>query len=159
MAKKSVDKSVCEDLTSGLSATIGVVAGMVAGNTLAEAMPLNEDTLQGALLSTEETPFLFVSADGLESDSQSSSLQNDSESDDAIILTQVDDVSVVDTDLDGYADSVCVDDNEPLDVQYLDVSDEDTSMDPLQQAVSMQDAYVEDNPDYVNDANVDEFMV
>lgn len=120
---------------------------------------MNEDTLQGALLSTEETPFLSVSADGLESDSQSSSLQNDSESDDAIILTQVDDVSVVDTDLDGYADSVCVDDNEPLDAQYLDVSDEDISMDPLQQAVSMQDAYVEDNPDYVNDANVDEFMV
>ena len=67
------------------------------------------------------------------------------------------DVALIDVDADGYADVMMMesDDSNGL---LVDVTEDQISVDILQQDVDSSDSMNYDTPDYTNDANVDEFM-
>lgn len=85
-------------------------------------------------------------------------------SDIAVVAVDGTPVVVADIDRDGMADLMAVDINENgsiEDEEIIDVSDSNIAMEPLQQAAGVDpDLYVasNDESDYINDANVDDFI-
>ena len=82
----------------------------------------------------------------------------------AVINAQGQTVMIADVDQNGYADLMASDlnNNNQLDEgEIVDISDQNVEMQPLQDAANMggNDMIVQANDvDYINDANVDEYM-
>jgi hypothetical protein len=82
----------------------------------------------------------------------------------AVINAEGQPVLIVDADQNGYADVMASDmnNNGQLDEgEMVDISDEHIAMQPLHDAVYMggEDSIAQNNdPDYINDANVDDYI-
>ncbi len=78
----------------------------------------------------------------------------------AVLNVDGENVTVVDTDTDGYADTIQIDEGSS-DELFIDVTEDNISMEVLQNDFLQiqDDSYIENNPDYTNDADVDDFMI
>lgn len=89
--------------------------------------------------------------------------EDGSQMDVAIVAVDGQPVIVADLDRDGIADVIAADENQNSileEHEIHDVSGEQLAMQPLQEAAGMNtgDAIVQNEPDYINNANVDDYM-
>lgn len=104
--------------------------------------------------------------DGLDTDPKVDVLQYGAISDNegntmdiAILNINGEPAAIIDTDTDGYADILHVNDD-TCSGQLIDVATESISMDVLQDDYNqLQETYAEDNADYTNNADTSDFMI
>lgn len=125
--------------------------------------PLSEETTQASEQPT--SPEAPQTADEVEVISyETITIENGSQMDVAVVRIDDQLVTITDTDQDGVADTVTADLNNNGQIEegeITDVSDQNIAMPPLQEAVNagMENFYVgTDDVDYINDANVDDYM-
>ena len=178
--KEKKTSEMKSNVISGMSSTVGAAAGVVAGSVIssevnaAEIPVTPEDQQEVEVVSSqpsnasgstihhnpEPTPDPEIEVVSYETISD----EDGSQMDVAVINAQGQTVMIADVDQNGYADLMASDlnNNNQLDEgEIVDISDQNVEMQPLQDAANMggNDMIVQANDvDYINDANVDEYM-
>lgn len=167
--KKETKSQIKSEVLNGMSSGLGAAVGVVIGNVIAseanaaevpEPEPMPEPTPTPI---PEPMPIPIPTPEPeLQVLGYGCVLNNDgSQMDVAVISIEGQDAVVVDGNLDGTADVIAIDVNGNGMVDHgeiMDVSGQGIPMQPFQEAMQPQPVYLAQEQDYVNDADVHEFM-
>ncbi len=155
--KNEVKKNMATGASTAAGATVGVVVGSVIAPNEAHAAEVSEPVVRPVHSPSEPEPTVeVVGYDRV-------TMDDSTQADIAVLNVNGHQLGVVDSNLDGMADYVCCDLNqngviEPGEIES--VQHHNIPMQPLQEEAGFDLQYARnDIPDYVNDADVDTYLV
>ena len=157
--KKETKSSVKSDVATGLSSSIGATIGMIIGNAAsaeANAVVVSgpEPMSEPISIPTPEPEIEVVAYDTVVN-------EDGNKMDVAVINIDGQSVAFIDVDMDNVADVYVMDangDNMLEEEEFVPIRDYSLSMVPFRETVYPGENWMAQEDDYINDANVDDFM-
>ena len=161
--KKETKSNVKSDVATGLSSSVGATIGMVIGSTISAEVNAMETPIPGPIPPKPEPPKPEppvkpeIEVLGYETVMN----EDGSQMDVAIVRVDGQGMAFLDVDRDDVADLVVTDMNANgvlEDEEFVPIREHNLSMEPFREAAYPIEDTLAQEDDYINDANVDDFM-
>lgn len=175
--KKETKSSMKTEVTTGMGAAVGATIGMIIGeavsnkvNAVVHPTPSISPTLEPTSVKPEplksehikpEPPKLVTEAEIEVLSYETVTVENGNQMDVAVVRMDGQEVAFIDVDMDGVADVYVMDangNNTLEEEEFVPIKGQSLAMAPLREVVHGEDSLLAQNEDYINDADVDDFM-
>lgn len=172
-AKSSMKSEVATGMSSAVGATIGMIIGEAVSNELNAVVspippisptpgptPVKPEPPKPEPIKPEPPkPVTEVEVEVLSYETVT--VENGNQMDVAVVRMDGQEVAFIDVDMDGVADVYVMDangNNTLEEEEFVPIKGQSLAMAPLREVVHGEDSLLAQNEDYINDADVDDFM-